>query len=82
MAEFLAGSPSPDEILGFRLSDAALDRARDLLDKSKAGTLTAEEDRELDRLLVLDDLIGLIRARVLASRSNSGASAPPDSPAR
>lgn len=67
MADFLARRPTVEEILAFRLSDPAIDRARDLLAKSKDETLTAEESRELDRMIVLDDIIGLIRARAVAA---------------
>lgn len=67
MADFLARRPTVEEILAFRLSDAALDRARDLLAKSKDETLTSEEGRELDRMLVLDDIIGCVRARAAAA---------------
>lgn len=71
LADFLARRPTTEEILAFRLSDGALDRARDLLAKSKNEALTAEESRELDRMIVLDDIIGLIRARALASQAAS-----------
>lgn len=64
LASFLARRPSAQEILAFRLSDAALDQIHELMDKNEDGTLTPEEGRELDRLVLLDDIIGLIRARV------------------
>ena len=73
LADFLAGRPTIEAILAFRLSDEALNRARELLAKSKDETLTAEESRELDRMIVLDDIIGLIRARALESQVTPGA---------
>lgn len=69
LADFLARRPTIEEILAFRLSDEALDRARELLAKSKDETLTADESRELDRMIVLDDVLGLVRARALASQT-------------
>lgn len=64
LAIFLARGPSSEEIAAFRLSDAALERVSVLLDKNKDGTLTAEESRELDRTVLLDDIIGLIQAHI------------------
>jgi hypothetical protein len=64
LAAFLARSPSPQEIQAFRLSDAALERVRSLLDKNEDGLLTPEESRELDRLVLLDDIIALVQSHV------------------
>lgn len=72
LADFLARRPTIEEILAFHLSDGALDRARELLAKTKDATLTADESRELDRMIVLDDIIGLIRARALESQAAPG----------
>ncbi len=66
LAEFLAQSPSAAEIAGFRLSPSAMTHIQLLMDKNKAGVLTAEEARELDRLILLDDIIGLIQSRIPA----------------
>ncbi|MGH2487012.1 MAG: hypothetical protein ACRDHE_13470 [Ktedonobacterales bacterium] len=66
LAEFLASRPTAQELAAFRLSDAALDHTRALMDNIQDGTLSAEESRELDRLIVLDDVIGMNRARVHA----------------
>ena len=64
LANFLAHRPTYEEIVTFRLSRAAIARADELMDKNKAGTLTAEEAHELDRMILLDDIIGLIQTRV------------------
>ena len=81
LAEFLARRPSLAEIASFRLSDAALDRARELMEKSESGTLSPEEGQELDRLVLLDDIIGLIQAHASSpeTRSRADGDAPPDS---
>lgn len=62
LAAFLARRPSAEEVAAFRLSDAALDHIHALMDKNEDGTLTPEESRELDRLILLDDVIGLIQS--------------------
>jgi hypothetical protein len=64
LAEFLASRPTAQDLAAFRLSDVALDHIHALMDKNEDGTLSAEESRELDRLILLDDIIGLIQARV------------------
>jgi hypothetical protein len=64
IAEFFARGPSPEEIVAFRLSEETLEYIRDLLRKNTAGTLTAEESRELDELVLLDRIVNLIRSRV------------------
>ncbi|HEX6123648.1 MAG TPA: hypothetical protein VFY89_10830, partial [Ktedonobacterales bacterium] len=62
--EFFSRGPSREEIAAFHLSDAARERLRDLLTRNQAGTLSAEEASELDRMVLLDDIVSLIRARV------------------
>lgn len=69
LAAFLARRPSAQEVAEFRLSDAALARIQDLMNKNNVGILTAEEDRELDRLILLDDIIGLIQSRLPLDRT-------------
>lgn len=72
LAAFLARGPTPQEISAFRLSKSALKRARELMDKNKAGTLTPAEDRELDRLVLMDDIIALIQAQIPSTSATPG----------
>lgn len=62
--EFFAQAPSRDDIAAFRLSPAAHEYLRGLLARNAAGTLTVEERRELDQMVLLDDILSLIRARI------------------
>ena len=64
VAAFFARGPSIDEIAAFRLSDRAVERIRELLDKNAEGALSPEESEELDELAVLDRLVTLIRSRL------------------
>lgn len=66
--EFFASGPSREEIAAFRLSDAAQTHIHTLLGKNSAGTLTDAEERELDKMVLLDDIISLIRVRVRRSQ--------------
>lgn len=45
---FLLTSPTPQEIIDFRASQAAQQRLRYLLDANRNGTLTDEEEAELE----------------------------------
>jgi hypothetical protein len=64
VAVFLASQPSREELLGFRPSADAAQRAQDLLDRSAAGTLTAEETEELQQFEQTELLVRLIKAQV------------------
>lgn len=66
VADFLAGRPTPDEILDFRPSSAAQERARELLARSNAGELTLEEDQELAQFDQIERLMRLLKARIRA----------------
>ena len=61
---FLCSRPSTEEIAAFRLSDATVERVRNLLAKNAAGTLSREESEELDQLVLLDRIVMLIRSRL------------------
>jgi hypothetical protein len=64
VAAFFAQAPSRDDIARFQLSQAAQEQIARLLDKEDDGALSAEEKRQLDELLILNDLVALIRSRV------------------
>lgn len=64
--EFFARGPSREEIASFRLSAAAQARLRELLDRNAAGILSEDETAELDRMVLLDDVVSLIRVRAQA----------------
>jgi hypothetical protein len=73
LAAFLARRPTPEEIATFRLSDSALERVRELIEKNKDGTLTLDESHELDRLVLLDDIIGLIQVHAVSPETGKNA---------
>ena len=62
--DFFARAPSRAEIAAFRLSPSAHERLRALLDHNAAGTVSSDEQRELDQIVLLDDILSLIRARL------------------
>lgn len=69
--EFFAHAPSTEEIAAFRLSDVAQEHVRRLLAKNSDGMLSREEDRELDKIMTVNEVISLIRARAQAASSRA-----------
>jgi hypothetical protein len=67
VVEFFAHAPSRQDIATFQLSSPARKHLSELLARNAAGTLTAEEQHELDQMVLLDDIVSLIRARAQSS---------------
>jgi hypothetical protein len=63
LIEFLGRGPQPGEIVAFHASENSQSRVRDLLDKSRAGTLSAAEENELNIVESLNHIFALIKAR-------------------
>lgn len=61
--EFLATAPTPAEILAFRPSPAIQTETSRLLNRHKAGTLTPDEESELDRIGDLEHVLIALKAR-------------------
>lgn len=49
IADFLASCPSRERLLAYHPSVALQEHARELLEKSKSGRMTADEQWELDQ---------------------------------
>jgi hypothetical protein len=60
---FLARGPKPAEIIAFRPSQPAMERARELLHRNKQGNLSAGEETELDDIAELDHLATQLKAQ-------------------
>ena len=61
----LASQPTPEQILAIRPSSEFQARVSDLLAQSKAGTLTAKGEAELERYLTLEHLVRLAKTHAL-----------------
>ncbi len=70
--DYLIEKATPTEILAFRPSAEAQERAQTLLDRSSEGTLTPEERAELDQMLQMDRLVSVLKARALVQRQAEG----------
>lgn len=56
----------PQEIINFRISEAAQRRAEELLEKNSSNRLTPEERLELAQMLHFDRLMSVLKATALA----------------
>jgi hypothetical protein len=59
----LAGLPSPEETLALRPSPSFQARVSELLEKNRAGGLSAEEEEEWRRYAYLEHLVRLAKAK-------------------
>jgi hypothetical protein len=62
----LASQPTPEQVMALTPSPELQARVSDLLARSKQGQLAAQEEKELDRYLLLEHLVRL--AKVHASK--------------
>jgi hypothetical protein len=63
IVDVLARGGGAGTVLAFRPSAEAQARVRDLLARSKAGSLTEDEQAELDRFEEIERLMQLVKAR-------------------
>ena len=68
IAEFLASSPTRDEILSFHPSPAIERRASQLLEKNREGTLSEEDRRELEEFSHAESLFRRLKAEVRGAK--------------
>jgi len=64
IANFLASCPSREQLLSYHPSVPTQERGRELLEKSKSGRITADEQWELDQFEHVEMLMQLIKARL------------------
>ncbi|MGA9349052.1 MAG: hypothetical protein WBW48_09645 [Anaerolineae bacterium] len=70
--EFLAIAPTPTEILAFHPSPAIQTEVSRLLSRHKAGTLTPDEESELDRIGDLEHILMALKARARQQLDQDG----------
>lgn len=63
IVDLFARGSSPADVLQFRPSPAAQEKARYLLDRNKSGDLTEDEAAELEQWGQLEHLVQLVKAR-------------------
>ncbi len=67
--DFLAGDPSLQEIMSFKVSEDAQDRLRELLDKNREDRLTNAEEAELNLYEQIEHVMILLKAHAHALAS-------------
>jgi hypothetical protein len=68
---FLARSPEPREIIAFHPCEESAHRVRELLRKNSEGSITPEEEAELDEMEAVNHLFTLVKARARRSLRSS-----------
>ena len=63
MIDLFARGSSPADVLDFRPSSSAQNRARYLLEQNRLGLLTPDEAVELEKLGQVEHLMQLVKAR-------------------
>jgi hypothetical protein len=71
LLDFLVEKATPQELLTFRPSEAAQQRADELTDKNKSGELSAPERAELEQMLEFDLFVTALKARTAKARKVS-----------
>jgi hypothetical protein len=64
IADFLATCPTREQWLQFRPTPQTQQRVRELLEKSKAGRISEEEQWELDQFEFAETLVQLVKVRL------------------
>lgn len=65
--DYLVEKATPQEILAFRVSEEQQERASELLARQNEGTITPDEQGELQRMAELDRLVSLLKAKATAA---------------
>ena len=61
--DFLAAGVTPETLVNFQYSDSTQEELEDLIYRAKMGKLTPEEEKELDKVLVLEHILRLAKAK-------------------
>jgi len=63
IVDFIAAGTTPETVIDFRPSPEAQQRVAALIEREKAGTLSQEEEAELDHFLELEHILRMAKAR-------------------
>ncbi len=63
--EFLAGLPTPEEIMALRPSEALQDQINSLLERNRTQGLTAEEEQSWQQYEYLEHLVRIAKGQAL-----------------
>ncbi len=63
VTDFLGSAPTLEEIAAYRLPAELQTRAHELLEKNRAGNLSADERAEMEEFRQIDHLLTLVKAK-------------------
>ena len=63
VVDFLTSEPTPEQIIAFRPSPAVQERINHLLEANRNGTLTSDEQSELDEFEEIEHLMRRLKIR-------------------
>jgi hypothetical protein len=66
IVDFIAAGTTPESVISFRPSEEVQQRVAELLERSTDGSISAEEQSELDDFLQLEHLMIMAKARARA----------------
>jgi predicted nucleic acid-binding protein len=61
--DFLAAGVTPETLVNFQYSESTQEELEDLIYRAKMKKLTPEEQKELDKVLVLEHIVTLAKAK-------------------
>ena len=61
--DFIAAGTTPEAVVAFRPSDRVQQRVAELVERTKDGSISAEEQSELDDYLQLEHIMIMAKAR-------------------
>jgi hypothetical protein len=63
VTDFLSSAPTLNEIAAYRLPEELQERAHELLEKNRIGSLSDEERAEMEEFRQIDHLLTLVKAK-------------------
>jgi hypothetical protein len=72
LTDFLASSPTPQQIIAFRPSDSLQAHASELLQKNREDRLTAQEKAEMEEFMRMEHFMTLLKAKARLKLDNQG----------
>jgi hypothetical protein len=61
--DFIAAGTTPEAVVAFRPSDSVQQRVSELIERSRAGAISAEEQSELEDYLQLEHIMIMAKAQ-------------------
>jgi len=68
-ADYLLQKLSPQELLDFQVSEEDQEYARNLIERNNAGTLSAEEENDVQQILQFERMMTVLKSKALLALS-------------